>query len=230
MRNTHKLCIFDFETDGTSPESCYPIQIASVMVDPLKLTVIEGSEFSGFMRPPTIDNPSYIDDNRGTLNFHSKNTGKSPEELVKEWKGYPPVKQTWEQFVEYTKQYHTEVPGKNMFTGPIACGQNIIDFDIKIVNRLCEVFGPKYKGKAGVFYPRDIFDLKYLCAYWFESLKDPKDYSMDTLRDFFGLPSEGAHEALKDVYDTTKMLITFLNLSRKLIKAHEIKFEGALKK
>jgi len=46
MANYHKICVFDFETDGSNPECCSPVQIAALMIDPKKLEVIPDSEFN----------------------------------------------------------------------------------------------------------------------------------------------------------------------------------------
>jgi hypothetical protein len=37
MPNNQKICVFDLETDGKDPLVCSPVQIAAIIVDPIKL-------------------------------------------------------------------------------------------------------------------------------------------------------------------------------------------------
>ena len=46
---------------------------------------------------------------------------------------------------------------------------------------------------------------------------------MDYLRDYFGMETDNAHDALQDVKDTANILIKFLKLQRSLLK--KVKFE-----
>ena len=58
--NYNKICVFDFETDGTNPEQCSPVQIAAVMIDPLNLEIIPNSEFNCNFKPEVMENdPQY---------------------------------------------------------------------------------------------------------------------------------------------------------------------------
>jgi hypothetical protein len=41
MANLQKICVFDFETDGADPDKCSPVQLAALMIDPIKLEIIE---------------------------------------------------------------------------------------------------------------------------------------------------------------------------------------------
>ena len=40
MPNLQKICVFDLETDGSDPEICSPVQIAAIIVDPIKIEFI----------------------------------------------------------------------------------------------------------------------------------------------------------------------------------------------
>ena len=46
MINYNKICVFDFETDGSDPKECSPVQIAAVIVDPINLEIVPNSEFN----------------------------------------------------------------------------------------------------------------------------------------------------------------------------------------
>ena len=61
---------------------------------------------------------------------------------------------------------------------------------------------------------------------WFENNADVgNSYSMDFMRDYFGMSKDNAHDALQDVKDTANILIKFLKMQRNLSK--KIKFEKA---
>ena len=66
-----------------------------------------------------------------------------------------------------------------------------------------------------------------LVFYWFNHNNELKSYKLDTLRDYFGIAKDGAHDAIKDVKDTAEILIRFLKLHRNL--SEKIKFKGAFK-
>ena len=57
--------------------------------------------------------------------------------------------------------------------------------------------------------------------------QDLKSYSMDSLRDYFGISKDGAHDAIKDVKDTAEIMIRFMKLHRNL--ASKIKFKNSFK-
>ena len=46
MINYNKICVFDFETDGSDPKVCSPVQIAAVIIDPIKLEIVPNLIFS----------------------------------------------------------------------------------------------------------------------------------------------------------------------------------------
>jgi exonuclease I len=115
---------------------------------------------------------------------------------------------------------------KSQFTAPIAAGYNIIRFDSKIIERLSMKYGNTNSEKSScLFFPRDTIDLMNTVFYWFEGNNELKNYTLDHLRDYFGIAKEGAHDALKDVEDTAELTIRFLKLHRKL--AAKIKFKDS---
>ena len=48
---------------------------------------------------------------------------------------------------------------------------------------------------------------------------------MNTFREFFGMSTEGSHDAVVDVNDTAKMIIRFMKLHRR--SADKVRFKGA---
>ena len=223
-----KICVFDFETDGSDPEVCSPVQLASVIVDPIKLEIIDGSEFNIFCKPEVLETDPNYKYTTDIIEFHAKVEGCSQDSIYQAWQNYPSQKMAWNSFVAYLEKYHcVGRKKKGIFTAPIAAGYNINRFDLKIINRL----SAKYKtvdGKENIsslFYPRDVLDIMNLVFYWFEDCSDIKSYSLDTVRDYLGISKDGAHDALKDVKDCANILIRFLRLHRKL--AQKIKFKGS---
>lgn len=227
MPNLQKLCVFDLETDGSDPDVCSPVQIAAVIVDPIKLEIIPDSEFNITLKPEKLlDNESYAYEDSDVLDFHSKVRGCSKDIILNSWKEYPNQKNSWERFVSYLDLYHSRSTKKSCFSAPIACGYNINRFDLKIINRLSKKYNNINKeGATSLFYPRDMVDVMNVVFYWFEGNDELKNFTLDNLRDYFGISKEGAHDALKDVKDTAEIMIRFLKLHRNLSK--KIKFRGS---
>ena len=223
---TKKICVFDFETDGSDPKTCSPVQLAALMVDPIKLEIIPKSEFEIKFKPEKLEKDTDYEYKTDILDFHARVRNTTASEILAEWKEYPKQENSWNQFVLYLEKYHCRTSKKSCFSAPIACGYNINRFDLPIVDRLSKKYKNVNKEKrTNLFHPRDVIDLMNLVFYWFEDNKDVKSYSLDNMRDYLGLSKEGAHDALKDVEDCAKMVIRFLRLHRNL--AAKITFKDA---
>lgn len=227
MVNFQKFCVFDFETDGTDPTVCSPVQIAAVIVDPIKLEIIKDSEFNCNLKPDILEStPEYAYGDSDVLSFHAKVRGSTQEEILNQWRDYQKQESGWKMFVSYLDMYHSRSERKSFFSAPIACGYNIHRFDLKIVDRLSKKYNNLNKeGNTSLFYPRDVVDLMHVMFMWFENNGDLKNYALDTVRDYFGISKTGAHDALKDVKDTAEILLRFLKLHRNL--SRKIKFRDS---
>lgn len=226
MINYNKICVFDFETDGSNPFECSPVQLAAVMIDPIKLDIIPDSDFNIYFKPEVLQNDDNYQYQTDILDFHAKVKGCSKDDVLGQWKQYPSQQHSWSMFVDYLDKYHTRSSKKSQFSAPIAAGYNINRFDLNIIDRLSKKYGNLNKeNRTDLFYPRDVVDIMNLVFYWFENNNDLKNYTLDTLRDYFGLSKEGAHDASKDIYDSAQILIRFLRLHRNL--AAKIKFRNA---
>lgn len=229
MINYNKICVFDFETDGSDPSKCSPVQIAAVMVDPIHLEIIEGSEFNINFKPEVLENTENYKYETDILEFHSKVKGCSQEEVLKSWYQYPKQDHAWKLFVNYLDKYHTRSSKKSQFSAPIAAGYNIYRFDLHIIDRLSKKYGNVNKeNRTDLFFPRDVVDAMNLVFYWFEHNNDLKNYTLDTLRDYFGIDKDGAHDAIKDVKDTAEIIIRFMKLHRNI--GQKIKFKNSFAK
>jgi len=226
MINYNKICVFDFETDGSDPRVCSPVQIAAVMVDPIKLEIIPKSEFNINFKPEVIEQDENYEYQTDILDFHAKVKGCSKEQVLSEWKKYPKQSHAWEMFVNYLDKYHTRASKKSQFSAPIAAGYNIYRFDLPIIDRLSVKYNNTNKeGKSSLFFPRDVVDCMNLVFYWFEHNNDLKSYTLDTIREYFGIDKDGAHDAIKDVKDTAEIIIRFMRLHRNL--SSKIKFKNS---
>jgi len=228
MINYNKICVFDFETDGSDPRECSPVQIAAIMVDPINLDIIPNSEFNINFKPEVLESDDKYQYTTDILDFHSKVKGCSKDDVLNEWRNYPKQQQSWNMFVNYLDKYHSRSSKKSQFSAPIAAGYNINRFDLKIIDRLSQKYGNTNKEKtSNLFYPRDVVDVMNLVFYWFESNPDLKSYTMDSLREYFGIDKTGAHDAIKDVKDTADIMIRFMKLHRNL--SSKVKFKNSFK-
>jgi DNA polymerase III epsilon subunit-like protein len=229
MANNQKICVFDFETDGKDPNVCSPVQLAAVIIDPVKLEIVSDSEFNISIKPLALEkDKNYAYEDSDILDFHAKVRGSTKEDILKSWHEYPDQDTSWKMFVSYLEMYHLRSDRKSCFTAPIAAGYNINRFDMKIVDRLSKKYKNVNKeGVSSLFYPRDVIDIMNLIFYWFEGSNDLKSYSLDNLREYLGISKDGAHDALKDVKDCAEILIRFLRLHRNMFG--KIKFQGSFK-
>ena len=69
-------------------------------------------------------------------------------------------------------------------------------------------------------------DLIDLLFYWFDNLEEPKNMKLDTVRDFFGIKADQAHEAYSDTVDSAKLLAQFIKFHRR--QSSVAKFQGAM--
>jgi DNA polymerase III epsilon subunit-like protein len=228
---SNHICVFDFETDGSDPSKCSPVQLSSVIVDTNRLEIIKDSEFNVFLKPERLEKQTNPDmsvySDSDILEWHAKIKDTTPEKIFDSWMEYPDQKHSWKQFINYLDNYHTNIrKNKSQFSAPIACGYNIIRFDMKIINRLSQKYGNINKeSNTDIFHPRDQIDLMAVTWLWFESLPEIKSLALDNLRDYLGIDKTNAHDAIKDVKDCANMLIRFLRLHRKLTS--QIKFKDS---
>lgn len=226
----NNICVFDFETDGTNPKTCFPVQIAAVMINPKRLKIIDNSEFNGYMCPPDINDENYVEQHKQTLKWHADLNNLSIEKLIENWQQYPDHRLTWDSFVNYVQQYNLNPARPTIFTAPNPGGHNIVGFDMIIIDRLCKKYGPYKNDKQNLFFDRDIRDALHLSSYWLNNVTELKSYSMDTLRTFFGMSDNKSHDALFDCKQSAQLIIKYMKLAKTLYQQCNIKFKGAFAK
>lgn len=229
---TNNICVFDFETDGSDPTVCSPVQLSAVIVDTQRLEIIKDSEFNTYLKPERIEHAAGSPDmsvygDSDILEWHGKVKGVDKSDIFNSWLKYPEQKHSWQQFISYLDNYHQKNrKSKSQFSAPIACGYNIIRFDMKIVHRLSNKYGNTNKeNNTNIFHPRDQIDLMNIAWLWFENLPEIKSLSLDNLREYLGIDKTNAHDAIKDVKDCAEILIRFLRLHRSL--SSKIKFRNS---
>ena len=216
--NYKDIIVFDFETGSRNPHKTQPVQIAAVAIHGRKLTIQPDGEFNSLIRPVLDDEEAIklgldpIEDEALAVN------GKTREELAKA----PQPKVVWDKFANFVNRYNFK---KTPYYAPIAAGYNIIGFDLPIVQRMCEKYGPvdKKTGQQTLFNKIHKVDMLDIVWMWMENNADVKSLSMDSMRDLFGISKENAHDALQDVKDTANLMIRFMKLHRRV--APKITFE-----
>jgi DNA polymerase III epsilon subunit-like protein len=212
------IIVFDFETGGRNPLRCQPTQIGAIALDGRNFQ--KKGEFNSMMRP-IIDDDKAIAAGVDPLEDEAlKVTGQTREALAKA----PLPKGVWKKFCAFVDKYNWK--GTPYFA-PIPCGFNIIGYDLPIVDRLCEQYGPwdDKKQKQNLFSQLFIYDVMQDVKLWTEGDPNIKSISMDSLREIMGLSKENAHDALQDVKDTANIFIK-LQKSRRAVYRN-MKFEKA---
>lgn len=209
--NDAPLLVMDFETNGLSVETCCPVQLACLALDPVSLRVIPGSEFDTKMRPVILDTVDDTEEKRKALEIN----GLTKEDLA----DAPEVSVGIKRFVEHVK-------GLNKKKVVYAAGYNLRNFDLPLLDRLCRDHGLANKrGENPIFSRSAVFDLKDDIVRWFFAANDLNNISFDGLRRYFGLSSDGAHQAMVDVRQTAWMLTKMLRLYAEL--KPRIQFRGS---
>lgn len=205
--------IVDFETDSTDPLTTQPVQIAAIPICRTNLKIELDKAFVSDIKPDDFEKI-----NKDTLAWHAKIQKKTEEEVLERWKAAPSLKVVWNSFQQYVNQFNN---GKNKWTAPVAVAHNGNNFDFLIIDRVHKLYGSKT-----MFNARDRIDTMQLCWLWFESLLEPKSYSLDNLRSFLGMNNESisnAHDALQDVKDLAEIFVRFTNLHRRVAKNTKFK-------
>jgi DNA polymerase III epsilon subunit-like protein len=211
----------DFETGSKYPHTTQPTQLAAVVIDGRRLEIV--SEYSSYINCE-FDESVLKEKQLDAVADEALAVTKITLEQIK---SAPPLKVVWGQFCDWVNTHNYK---KTRWSAPIIAGYNNNNFDDIIFNRLAKEFGPwddEYQ-KNALFHPIHNIDLMKLVFYWFENNQELNSMSMDTMRGYMGMPSEGAHNAVVDVRQSAEMLIRFLKLARTMVP--KVKFKGSFGK
>lgn len=201
------IIVYDFETGGVDPEIHEAIQIAGKAYDfkSLKEVLGEPGQFESLMRPLDFDK---LEDKALEIN------GKTRDQLKKA----PDQAMVWKAFQKWVCNFN---PRKNKWDAPIPAGKNIRNFDSKFVDSLnAKHFGPKPPVLFNTHYSMDMDDM---LLHWFND-SELENFKMDTVRDYTGMRTDGAHDALVDVRQTGEFIMRFLRFYR--AQRPKMKFQG----
>ena len=172
---------FDSETGGLRPE--HPtIQLAAIAVDS------EWRELETYNRKIAFD-VAKADPEALAMNHYD----------AAAWKGAPSERQVVDEFGAFLNRHRSvelvsQRTGKPYRVARLA-GHNVVGFDLE---RVAAMFK-----RHGAFFPvdfRSVLDTRYGAVWLFERTADqPKNFKLTGLAEHFGIPIDGAHDALFDV-------------------------------
>lgn len=208
MGKKRNIMVIDFETIGSDPQICDPIQLSALVINSNKLEIIPDSEFDINIKPNNIDKENYLELNEEGVNFHAKLYNKSPQEMIEIWKNGVDEKSAIHSFVSYIKKWNPK--NNSSWNSTLWAGANP-QYDIDIFKRYCSKYNIPTKN---LFWWRDTINLQFWAWSWLQWREDePDNYQMDTLREWFSIESQGqAHNSLVDVKEEAGLIIRFLRL------------------
>jgi DNA polymerase III epsilon subunit-like protein len=221
---TNNICVYDFETGSKNKNKCQPLQLAAVMVDPIKCQIIENSVFAKYIKP--LSDEDAIKKGYDPIEDEALKVNKIE---LKDLENAPELATVWTNFREYISIYR-DPKSKNSWGSPIRSGFNNVNFDDVIIDRLCTEYGPwddKW-GNQNLFHPTHRFDMFHDISRWTSHLRinQSNSISMDSVRAWLGIKSNGfAHNAVRDAFDTAHILIKMLKLYKGVSK--NVTFENS---
>lgn len=207
--NRNTLIVFDLETTSVSPNTAEITQIAAVAIDNKKLTIVD--KFHSYLKPEM--DLALIED--GALAA----TRMTREQIA----GFPETSIIWPQFVSFINKYNYK---KSVYTAPIPCGYNIINYDMVIINRYCKKYKTEWDEKRvsqkmfSQVYKFDVLDHLW---FWFESVPELEKLKLEEVYKYMGnsLAVENAHDAIVDVENTANLMIRLFKMQRYLTGLRE---------
>lgn len=192
----------DLETSSAKQETTQILEIAALVIDPKKWAPIPGSEFETLVRPE---------------DFSALEAGAMAKNkiAIADLEKAPSIKTVFPRFYEHVRRFGGKTASPS--TAPFPAGQNVRGFDLPILDRYAERFG--YVNEAGestLFNKRVVLDTLDDLFRWFGQTNQTDSIGMDAVRDYFGIPKDGAHRGMTDVRHTAWVLCKFMNFYRRL--------------
>lgn len=212
--NTNYYCVFDFETCSANPETTEILQYGALMIDPRTLKAVDTFEIP-VVKPMNWD---LVEDKALEVNHMTR------EQLKDGIDG--PV--AWNQFVEWIQKFNRGKTKTDVYRAPIACGYNILGFDLPIIRQYCKRFQPYDDKKNDQKLLNQIYavDVMHLMFTWTENNPELERLRLTAVQEYLGFPEEiikQAHGALADVKATAWIMRKLINLSRYLTQPREDK-------
>lgn len=248
--NYSDLCVIDFETSGIDPHRCQPIQIASVIIDGRKLEILPNSLFCSYIQPIWDG----VECERLGLDMVTQEILDITHIKIEDLKSAPSLRAVWYEFIQYVNKYNPKkskwnapiksgmnfdkydsiiidrIAGGHYRNAKFQLDKLVVGGIIKKENaKLPEPygFGPwdEDRQETTLFFPRDSIDLMRIIWLWTENMVEIKSLSMQAMREWLGISTEGAHTAEKDVMDEALIITKFLKLHRNF--APKVKFKNS---
>jgi DNA polymerase III epsilon subunit-like protein len=208
----NNILVLDLETSSADPATAQILEIAALVVDPDRLAVLPESRFQLLVRPE--------DESAVEADALAKNNLK-----LDDLRKAPPVKVAFAKFAEYVGRFNAGKT-KTEYNAPHPAGYNITRFDLPILDRYCARFGMVDKeGEPKLYNRRVTFDMWEDAVRLFGQTNRLPGLGLDDLRRLFGIPTDGAHRAMKDVEDVAWVTVKMLRLYRSF--ADRIPFANA---
>lgn len=205
--NKNAIIVYDFETTGVDPYTCYPTQLGAVAVDPRTLDIYDGGTFDSLMQVTKEEMDAIPNQNK--LNDALRITRKNREELY----AAPGPKVVFTEFVAFCDRYNYN---KKPSGAPILCGHNIINFDNIILQRLSEKYDFLSAENKPKFVSGRHFDTLTEWYWWTDNLPDFNRHGADYLREYTGMPTDNAHDAFFDVMSCYEWFRFFIMKRRRM--------------
>ena len=205
------IIVRDYETGSVKPKTAQILELSACVIDVRSLTLVPDATFNSLIAPASEEDMLKFGLDPLEDKALSKNN-LSREKL----KDAPSAKAVWQDYTNWTKKFRK---GSNIWRYPHVAGFNSSGFDDIIDVQCCERYGPKLnaRGDLPIYHPVK-FDILPIVHNMFPCVKlnDSNSMSMDSIREYFGIDTEHAHRALKDVLDCAFIMIKFWRLMKNL--------------
>lgn len=214
----NNIIIYDYETGDKNQYTTEPLEVAAICADINTLEIKKDCDgnvllFHTLIKPTdwSLVKDEALAKNKITRQEIEEN-GVNQEFFFNQFSGF------CRQFAKSDKKWDQ----------PYAAGFNIQKFDNVITERLCQKYNYLDKDNDSlIFHPFHFFDLAHIARMYFAWNDDLSSYSLDSLREYFGISKEGSHRADKDVMDTWLILKRFIAYFKQASPKMLPKFKGA---
>lgn len=208
MINTRTIIFFDFETGGKNASTTQPLELAAVAINPRKLEVIKDSLFHSYIKP--WDEKTLLKKGMDKIEEEALAVNKLTLDMLE---SSPTEDVVWKSFCSWVYQFNVK---KSSWEAPIAAHFNGINFDMKIVERLCSMYDPwdKKRCQQKIFNPITQLDLSHVTFMMNENNPEVDGNSMGAILKHLEAPTDGQHSASWDTLMGAELLCRYLRMIR----------------
>jgi DNA polymerase III epsilon subunit-like protein len=234
--NFSKYAILDYETGGLG-DNRQPLSIGIVILDARRLTIEDNGTFYSLIRPYEGDDlihynldpldPKAMAVNK--LDMEKLRAAPTPDQVWENvrnfMKYHNPKGDKWSApiFTGWNAQFDYEIT-QRMILGNLrnkltlesklipkkdhkGLGEKELARAYKELKLLKEAYG---FGGETAFRPFPVIDVATIAFLMFESMREPENMKLDTIKSFLGFPEDGAHNALIDCLFTAEIFARYL--------------------